>query len=263
MSFGQYIIGFIFLVVAYLISIFGFCQIVGSPFIYTSRAKTIPYESFIIRLKKSLIPFITWVIILGGISTIVLWLFPNYKVFFFIGYIISFVISLFNIGRLKKEAMQNTQSEQSNKNKGFCLQYMRFGISCFSSIQIPNEWHFEKTNSANYLAVNKQGDMMMFQFMSYKAIIDSGNTIDSYKTELASDFAKLGFNDFTIFETKNYKGKLFTLNEKNTIEKILLIESDNGFFSAISNFSNSFSEEEIESILKTLSVDDSEVEKDI
>lgn len=245
MSFGQYIIGFIFLVIAYFIGIFGFCQIVGSIACAVKGLRSSKITAFTIIL---------WVLILA-VLTIVTLLFFNkiYKICYFVGLTFSLFIALLKT--------PNLVSEQSNKNKVFCTQYMRFGISCFASIQIPNEWHFEKINSANYLVVNKQGDIMMLQFTSYQAIIDSGNTIDWYRKESILDFAKLGFNDFTIFEAQNCNGKLFTRNEDNTIEKVLLIESNNGFFTAVSNFSNSLSEEGIENIYKTLSIDDPEVEK--
>lgn len=111
MSFGQYIIGFIFLVIAYFIGIFGFCQIVGSILIYPSRATFIHNEGHLKRLKKALIPFIIWVIILCGIAFLDVWLFPKYKVFFFIGYGIGFIMSLFNMRHLAIEAMQNAQAE--------------------------------------------------------------------------------------------------------------------------------------------------------
>ena len=112
MSFGQWVLGFTILAVAYFAGIWGFCQIIGSPIIYFTRKQYFPYESFSKKLRKSIIPFIIWVVILGGIAALELWLFPKYKIFFFIGYGIAFVMSLLNIGSLSKEARENAMQER-------------------------------------------------------------------------------------------------------------------------------------------------------
>lgn len=112
MSFGQWVLGFIILAVAYFAGIWGFCQIIGSPIIYFTRKQYFPYESFSKKLRKSIIPFIIWVVILGCIAVLELWLFPKYKIFFFIGYGIAFVMSISNIGNLSAEATQSAIQEK-------------------------------------------------------------------------------------------------------------------------------------------------------
>ncbi len=142
--------------------------------------------------------------------------------------------------------------------------YMRFGMSCFASIQLPGDWYFTQTSTTTYAAMKNQTNGFTFEFILHQSIINLGLTIDHFLTDTTSDLLKQGFEISQHFATINKTSRLFHLIEDETIKKILLVETKNGILivkATFSDFSDNLTEYDIEDILKTLSVDDPKDEK--
>lgn len=119
MNIGQWVLGIIILIASYFICFWGFSPIIGAPITYLTRKEFFSSESRLKSLRKSMIPFITGSIILSGAIVLELWLFPKYKVFFFIGCGISFIMSILSIGELTKRAEENAMREKNPLYKYF------------------------------------------------------------------------------------------------------------------------------------------------
>ncbi len=286
----NFIIGIIITFIAFWIYEIGFCQIFGSIACTVKKIK---------QGLDVAVTIIIWLVILGAIFAVAYFWLDKYIAYYLIGAGIALIVALSNIPNLLDEQIRQSNNPYYNYLKGMgnakvsqsqfknynyenigesnvhnkqteiseeensknIRRYMRFGISCFASIQLPSDWYFEKADSANYVAMKSQTDGFIFEFIKEQVITASFHSTESFYSDIAIELMSKGYTPNSLQMVDDNIGLCYSNRGNSEISKVMIVNCNNGFLivtAAFSDFSDGLIEEKIESILKTLSVDGSE-----